>query len=451
MRGLRLSRTWIGAMALVAIVSSLALAHARLLRSSPAAGEHVGQPPTELRLAFSESVSARTARLELVAPDPLQYLLDPRGEKGSDKVLLASVPPLVRAGAYRVNWRLIGPDGHAVTGSFEFVIDSVPRIEAPAADTTPNVVPQETDAFSPGSALQVVGRFLSALTVTLFIGISAFMLLVLPRARTSDAPFDEIERTARSWSRTAALALIVIAAGRLLMQGAALSGSVGSISAGDVSGIVAGTSWGRAWLGLVASAAAAILMLRTRSSDDAPWRMLILPCVGFALASPFLGHPAAAPNASVAIVLDGIHVAAAGGWAGSIVVLGLVAIPRAMKLQLEPRANVIRSMLKAYSPVALTCATLLLVTGGIGALLQMGSVSALWNTSYGMSLVRKLVLVAVVGALGAWHWRGAQPSLGSDRSMTVLRWSMALDVLAVLGVLVLTAVLTGTAPPTDLR
>jgi putative copper export protein len=104
-------------------------------------------------------------------------------------------------------------------------------------------------------------------------------------------------------------------------------------------------------------------------------------------------------------------------------------------------------LLRAFTPVALSCGGLLLVTGSIEAWLQLGSLSAVWSTAYGQALFRKLVFVVLVAALGAYHWRFAQPRLANEKSLTTLRWSIALDVVFLLVVFVLTAVLTGTAPP----
>jgi putative copper export protein len=158
-----------------------------------------------------------------------------------------------------------------------------------------------------------------------------------------------------------------------------------------------------------------------------------------------MGHPAAADSASIAIGLDAVHVMAAGGWGGTLLILTLVAVPQAVSLRGDQRANALRSLLRAFTPLALTCAAVLLLTGATEAWLQIGSIPGLWNSRYGLALLRKLVLVMVVGALGAWHWRVAQPALGSDRSIATLRWSMARDVAALLGVIALTAILTGTA------
>jgi putative copper export protein len=145
--------------------------------------------------------------------------------------------------------------------------------------------------------------------------------------------------------------------------------------------------------------------------------------------------------------MDALHVAAAGGWGGALLMLALVGMPRMMAVERDQRASMLSALLRAFSPVALSCAAVLVVTGAVEAWLQLGSVSALWTSEYGQALVRKLVFVMLVAVLGAYHWRFAQPSLSSERSLTALRWSIALDVVFLLAVLALTAILTGTAPP----
>jgi copper transport protein len=174
---------------------------------------------------------------------------------------------------------------------------------------------------------------------------------------------------------------------------------------------------------------------------------LAIVCLAVAVAAPFLGHPAAAGGA--AIPLDAVHVLAAGGWAGTIMIIGVAALPVTLRAQLDDRVLMIKSLLGAFTPIALSCATLLMITGTGEALLQLGQVSALWQTPYGLALVRKLVLVMGVLLLGAWHWRVAQGTMARARSITALRWSMLLDVAVVVGVIALTAILTGTPLPTE--
>jgi putative copper export protein len=90
---------------------------------------------------------------------------------------------------------------------------------------------------------------------------------------------------------------------------------------------------------------------------------------------------------------------------------------------------------------------ILAATGVSSAWLQLRDVGLLWNSPYGLALIRKVVVVLFIVVLGAYHWRIAQPSLDTERSLVRLRTSLALDVILVVLILALTAVLTGTAPP----
>jgi putative copper export protein len=145
--------------------------------------------------------------------------------------------------------------------------------------------------------------------------------------------------------------------------------------------------------------------------------------------------------------LDAVHVLAAGGWAGAILMLATAALPQITSVPVTDRIDVVRSLLRAISPLALACAAVLAVTGTIAGWLQLRELGLVFGSDYGMMLVRKIVIVLMIAAVGAYHWRMVQPSIDSDRSVARLRTSLALDVVLVLAVLVLTALLTGTAPP----
>ena len=437
--------------------AGIALAHATLRRADPPSGGHVSRPPQLLRLEFSEAVKPGTSRIELIFPDSQRRSLSLAAEEGNRNVLVADVPVLPLAGVYRVEWRLIGPDGHTVSGRYAFTVDSIPAVSSTPVES-PRGPPVEPGlgAYAPNAPFYVLTRFLSALSITLLLGVTLFTVLLLPRASLSEhTPVefrDRLHQRARVWAVASLWSVLVIAIARLAGQGAALGGSIGSVDVRTLSGIVTGTAWGRAWLAVVALTVAGLVMLRgvREARASGYWTGLTVVCAGFALALPFLGHPAAATAATTAIALDAIHVVAAGGWAGTILIIAMVALPAVLTLERGARPGTLRALLQAFTPIALTCATLLLLTGAGAAWIQLGSVAAFWGTPYGLALVRKLLFVAAVAALGAWHWRVVQPGLASDASVTTLRRSMAVDVVMVIGVLALTAVLTGTPPPSDL-
>lgn len=160
-----------------------------------------------------------------------------------------------------------------------------------------------------------------------------------------------------------------------------------------------------------------------------------------------MGHPAAMPEAPViAMGLDALHALGAGGWVGGLAGLTIVVLPVVFTLPDEMRVKAVRHALRLFSPIALTAAGVLVVTGLVGAWWQLrGDLSALLTSSWGRLLIAKLATVLVVAALGAFHWKVVQPAIRSDRSLDRLRVSVRGE-LHIMGlVVVLTAVLTGTA------
>jgi putative copper export protein len=166
------------------------------------------------------------------------------------------------------------------------------------------------------------------------------------------------------------------------------------------------------------------------------------------VSAALLGHPAAVTQVPLlALGVDATHVLGAGGWAGTIVVIAMAALPQLLRMPHEHRLPLVRSMLRAFTPLALTCAVMLVLTGAASALLQLGNLWLVFSSDYGSILVRKVVLVLLMAVLGAYHWRIAQPFLTTERSFTLLRRSLAVDVALVLMILILTSILTGTAVP----
>lgn len=438
---------------LVALVTGIAWAHATLVRSDPAANERVSEPPARLRLEFSEAVTPRTSRIDLVAPDSQRLSLALRGDSSDARVLIAEVPRLADAGTFRVEWRLIGPDGHAVTGRYSFTIDSIPAL-APAVDSLPGEPPpaMQDELHEPpaDSLLQRSVRFLSFLAMIVVVGAIAFALFVLPAATLTGTEAATgfrllTERTLRSFAVSAAWLLLVLAFVRLTSHVVLLSGSLGALRVGDLSDLVIGSTFGRGWLLLVASTI--VLLVRFRPQTPR-WGSLVYVAAALAISASFLGHAASVPDVPLlAMSLDAVHVLAAGGWAGAILMLAVAALPQLRSVPTTNRLAVARNLLRAFSPLALTCAAVIALTGLVTGWLQLRELDLVLGSDYGLMLVRKVVVVLFIAMLGAYHWKVVQPSVDSERSITRFRMSLALDVTLVLLVLVFTALLTGTAPP----
>lgn len=109
---------WLAAAAAVLMVPLMALAHAKLMSSSPAAGAQLGTAPQTLTLKFNESVELAALKLSADGKDiPLTL-----GHAAAAAEIAVPLPALA-AGTYQVQWSaLTVDDGHVVKGSFSFVV-----------------------------------------------------------------------------------------------------------------------------------------------------------------------------------------------------------------------------------------------------------------------------------------------------------------------------------------
>jgi methionine-rich copper-binding protein CopC len=107
------------AMAAAALIFPIAaLAHAKLLSTSPAAGAELGAAPKVLTLDFNESVKLAVLKVSTGGKD----VTVPYDGGASAAHVAVPLPPLA-AGTYQVRWSaLTVDDGHVVKGTFSFVI-----------------------------------------------------------------------------------------------------------------------------------------------------------------------------------------------------------------------------------------------------------------------------------------------------------------------------------------
>jgi copper resistance protein C len=110
-------KLWLAGAAAALLFPIAALAHAKLLGSSPTAGAQLDAPPKILTLKFDEKVQLAVLKLSLGGTDvPVQF---DRGMEGASEVSVAL--PSLAPGTYRVQWSaLTVDDGHVVKGTFSF-------------------------------------------------------------------------------------------------------------------------------------------------------------------------------------------------------------------------------------------------------------------------------------------------------------------------------------------
>ncbi|KIC14826.1 copper resistance CopC family protein [Leisingera sp. ANG-Vp] len=104
----------------IAAIASSAAAHSPLEKTTPANDAVVSEFPAELSLDFAGSI--RLTRVDLVHQDQAPVQLDLGGQTGFAQSYTLPLQGM-GAGTYRVEWRGLGADGHAMKGHFSFEVE----------------------------------------------------------------------------------------------------------------------------------------------------------------------------------------------------------------------------------------------------------------------------------------------------------------------------------------
>jgi len=212
------------------------------------------------------------------------------------------------------------------------------------------------------------------------------------------------------------------------------------------------TTWGWGWLLQAAGVVGAITGFAVARRDRAKgWTIATASAVALAFSPALSGHAASSPSLRpLAIFADGLHIIGAAGWLGSLLILLVVGIPAAMKLEGDDRGPAVANLVNAFSPTALAFAGLTLVAGVFAAWIHIGSIPALWQSQYGQRLLLKLGALGIVTATGFYNFRYVRPRLGKVEGVKHIKRSAMLEVGVAVVVLLITAVLVATPTPIDM-
>lgn len=199
--------------------------------------------------------------------------------------------------------------------------------------------------------------------------------------------------------------------------------------------------WALAAQALVAAIACVALLWGSRTRG---WPRVAEACMaGVAVVPAFLGHAGAAAEwRVVSVLIDILHVLAAGGWVGALTLLTAAVL--IVRREAEAPAFSV-ALIVAFHPVAMVAAGTVFATGLAAAWLRMGVPVGIASSTYSGLFVAKLLVVGVTGALGAGHSKLATRRRQGVEVPSISRTLLLETLLAVL-VLAITAVLAGTDP-----
>ena len=104
----------------VLMAPGTASAHAMLHSSDPAEGATLNASPGALHLMFSEE--CRVTSLRLLDRAGKEHQVRREGGREAASHATATVPAALPPGAYRIEWRAMGGDGHVMSGAVRFAV-----------------------------------------------------------------------------------------------------------------------------------------------------------------------------------------------------------------------------------------------------------------------------------------------------------------------------------------
>jgi len=197
------------------------------------------------------------------------------------------------------------------------------------------------------------------------------------------------------------------------------------IDATIVASFLTQTTLGTMFLIQMASAALVAVLAPLAARRWQAGALLAVALIGIGMRGT-TGHAGITGDHEAASILLGVHVAAVSVWVGGLVVLVAVVLGR-----VTPEVEAFRS----FSAIALWSVTAVAVTGVAQLLLRVADINELYTSAYGLIMVAKVQLLAVLIAIGWLQRSRALPMMaaGNRRPLAVLAGTEAVIMAAVVG------------------
>ena len=374
---------------LVAAAATPAFAHATLEETSPAAGQVLDQPPKSLTLGFNESVEVALGAIRVFNSKGQRVDIGDTSHPAGQQSRVQADLPNLDDDSYVVTWRVISADAHPVRGAFTFQVGkgaAAGNLQGLTERLLANQGGDNTVGF-----LYAVARFGVFASLALLIGAAAFLILVWPGGRESKGAARLV------WAGWIG-AVVATVVGIALDGAYAAALPLGDALKPSVISDVLDTRFGRVWLLRLVLLVLAVPLLRLlvnrRPVVEYPlprwWRpAAVVVGVGLLLTPGLSGHAGTGDLVPLALIADVAHVGGVSLWLGGLVVLLAVVLRR-------KHLDELRTVVPAYSRLALGAISVIVVSGAFQAWRQLGSLSNLRDTDYGKLLAAKLLAFGVL-------------------------------------------------------
>ncbi len=373
----------------------VALAHNSATGSSPSDGAVLATSPPQWTMTFAKAVPLTSASGELVREDGVRRTLPTPRHGTTDNVIVFDLPADI-SGRVTARWRLVGTDGHVISGRVSFSVQatSAPSSTSlavpvnPADTSTPALTGQPDGENRPVPELvRTLVRFSTFAVLTLFGGIIF--------AEWYIAQGTLFTNRGRRLANGTALGLFIFPAASLIILIDDLRGSSGTL----FDGLSAAASLTIGPMIMARTAFGALLARLTRSllvrggarQQDLLYILLVL--IPYCVTLSYGGHSRSQRLPQVGVPADVIHVLAISAWLGGLAVVLAVVIPSVKPDQALP------AFLR-FGYAAERAVPIIIVTGLVQSFRLHQSVGSLLTSDHGLLLLAKTGVVLAMLSLG---------------------------------------------------
>ncbi|MDA2960683.1 MAG: CopD family protein [Actinomycetota bacterium] len=433
------------------LAPDVARAHNTLVSTDPIDGAVLDGAPLFITWVFENPVPLDSMTVTLIAASGERTELSDFSHGPEGETVVVTPLPDLADGSVTARWRLVGSDGHPITGRIAFEVSppSAPDagvagdaiepgsgISVGAGAVDPQIIDDLTDDYSTPGPLRWVLRYGSYLAIFAVVGILGIGSGVWPAVA-------EV-RGVRSVFVGALVAIVVFALAQLAVLASDLTGAAPWSSLGELGSTSVSTA-GVALMVRIVLVGVVALVVFSMDVVNVEVRRAAILCSGMALLGTwaFAGHAASMRWSTAGVLADVVHHGAAAIWVSGLVIVSAVAIPAVSD---EDRVEIVRR----FSGVAAVCVSLLVVTGSLQAVRLVGHPMRLIDTGHGRLLVAKLVVVAAMLAIAGVNRSRVHRASPARRSADTgqLRRAMLVEFTIGFAVLAITAALVVSPPGT---
>lgn len=418
-------------------VSSVS-AHNTFSESSPSEGQQLTTAPTEWSIVFEKPVPLNSASGAIINGDGTRTTLSMPRHGVTENVIIFDLPAGI-SGEISTRWRLVGVDGHVISGRVRFSVqqESQPQTSSDLPVLTPPVETGGDEQDAP-EEIRTALRFINFAAIVLLGGLLFVEIFI-----AAGALFTQRGKLTALLSASS-LAIIPIAQFFTFVNDINFEQKGLFAAAGNAFGLTAG---GMHLLRAISGILLALIILnifRSRQLEKPHLLSLGATSVMYLVALAYVGHSRSQALPWLGIPTDVLHTASISVWLGGLIAIVFVVLPK-----VDPEQGL--QTFSRFSYIAKRAVALIVITGSIQTLRLHGNPLSLFANSHGLLLLLKIALVGFMLWLAYGNEQIVQRfQLSQSGSLTQsrnrLRRASVTELVIGLSVIFVTAILVNVTP-----